>query len=49
MKRKLRGTHHQVGKEHLQNYLHEMDYQWNYRGLTPPALFEKTMGRMCAV
>jgi len=46
VKRKLRGTHHQVGKEHLQTYLYEMDYQWNNRGIAPADLFIKTVKRM---
>ncbi len=49
VKRKLRGTHHQVSKEHMQNYLYEMDYQWNNRGLSYAEIFHKTVSRMCEV
>lgn len=48
VKRQLRGTHHQVSKERLQNYLHELDYKWNNRGEAPERLFEKTVKRMNA-
>jgi hypothetical protein len=46
LKRSLDGTHHHVGREHLQRYLHEFDYRHSTRFESDTERMLRTMGQV---
>lgn len=46
LKRSIMGTHHWVSKKHMQGYVDEFAFRYNYRNLKANMLFEKLLGNM---